>query len=59
LRTLRVLREWWDLHNEIRAGVVHDRLDSPLDGGLVLFCPACLQMDINITPETKWKVDDK
>jgi hypothetical protein len=30
-----------------------------LDGGLALFCPACPQMDINIPPETEWKVEDK
>jgi len=54
-----VSRQWWDLHNRIRAGVVHDRPDSPLDGGLALFCPACPQIDINIPPETDWKVDDK
>ena len=52
-------REWRDLHNRIRAGVVHDRPDAPVDGGLALFCPACPQVDINIPPETEWKPDDR
>ena len=56
---LRVSREWRDIHNQIRAGVVHDRPDNPVDGGLAVFCPACPQMDINIPPETEWKVDDR
>ena len=56
---LRVSREWCDIHNHIRAGVVHDRLDNLVDGGLTVFCPACLQMDINIPPETEWKADDR
>jgi CxC2 like cysteine cluster associated with KDZ transposases len=56
---LRVSRQWRDLHNRIRAGVVHDRPDHPVEGGLALFCPACPQMDINIPPETEWKSDDR
>ena len=56
---LRVSREWRDLHNRIRAGVVHDRPDIPIDGGLALFCPACPQIGINIPPEVEWKPDDK
>jgi hypothetical protein len=43
----------------MRAGVVHDRPDTPVDGGLAIFCPACPQMDINIPPETEWKADDR
>src|ERR1700727_1101755 len=56
---LRVSREWRDLHNRIRAGVVHDRPDTSVDGGLALFCPACPQIGINIPPETEWKADDR
>jgi hypothetical protein len=56
---LRVSREWRDLFNRIRAGVVHDRPDITIDGGLALFCPACPQMDINIPPELEWKPDDR
>jgi hypothetical protein len=56
---LRVSRQWRDLHNRIRAGVVHDRPDVPVDGGLALFCPACPQMDINIPPESEWKPEDR
>ena len=56
---LRVSREWWDLHNHMRAGVVHDQPDHPVEGGLALCCLACPQMDINIPPETEWKADDR
>lgn len=52
-------REWRDLQNRMRAGVVHSRLDRPLDGGLALFCPACPQFDINIPPEAEWKEEDR
>jgi hypothetical protein len=37
---------------------VHDQPDIPVEGGLALFCPTCLQVDINIPPEMEWKVDD-
>jgi len=43
----------------MRAGVVHDRPDSPAEGGLALFCPACPQVGINTAPETEWKAEDK
>jgi len=56
---LRVSRQWKDLHHRMRAGVVHDRPDYPLEGGLALFCPACPQMDVNIPPEIEWKDDDR
>ena len=52
-------REWRDLHNRIRAGVVHDRPDIPADGSLALICPACLQIGINIPPETEWKSENR
>jgi hypothetical protein len=54
-----VAREWRDLHNQIRAGVVHDQPDIPVEGGLALFFPACPQVHINIPPETEWKADDR
>ena len=56
---LRVSREWHDIHNHIRAGVVHDQPDNPVDDGLAVFCPTCPQMDINIPPEMEWKADDR
>ena len=34
---LSVSRQWWDLHNRIRARVVHDQTDHPVEGGLALF----------------------
>src|ERR1700677_3558941 len=43
----------------MRAGVAHDQPDHPVQGGLVLFCPACPQMDINIPSETEWKTDNR
>ncbi|KAI0245553.1 hypothetical protein BJV78DRAFT_1158538 [Lactifluus subvellereus] len=33
--------------------------DISIDGGLALFCPACPQIDINIPPETEWKLEDR
>lgn len=56
---LRVSRQWRDLHNRIRGGAVHDRLDKPADGALALFCPTCPQMGINIPPSTEWKEEDR
>ncbi|KIM74954.1 hypothetical protein PILCRDRAFT_79556, partial [Piloderma croceum F 1598] len=56
---LRVSRQWRDIHNQIRAGDVHDRPDVPADSGLALFCPACPQIGINIPPEIEWKADDR
>ena len=56
---LRVSRQWRDLHNRIRGGVVHDRPDVPVEGGLALFCPACPQIGINIPPECEWKPEDR
>ena len=56
---LRVSREWRDLHNRIRVGIVHDRPDTPINGSLALFCPACPQIDINIPLETEWKLEDR
>ena len=56
---LHISREWWDLHNRMRAGAVHDRIDVPIDGGLAMFCLACLQVDINILRPTKWKSEDR
>jgi hypothetical protein len=43
----------------MRAGVVHDRPDHPVEGGLALFCPACPQIDINVKPEIEWSDDDR
>ena len=51
--------EWRDLHNRIRVGIVNDRLDTPINGSLALFCSACPQIDINIPPETEWKLEDR
>ncbi|KAI0245232.1 hypothetical protein BJV78DRAFT_1140113, partial [Lactifluus subvellereus] len=47
------------IRSYFEAGVIHDRPDISIDGRLALFCPACLQIDINIPPETEWKLEDR
>ena len=51
-------REWRDLHNRMRSGYFHDRPDTPINGGLALFCPACPQMGINIPTPAEWDPED-
>lgn len=37
------------MHNRMRSGVLHDRIDRPSNGEMAIFCPACPQVGINIT----------
>lgn len=48
---LRVSRQWRDIHNRMRSGVLHDRIDRPSNGEMAIFCPACPQIGINVTPD--------
>lgn len=52
---MRVAREWRNIKLRQRAGVSHDNPSEIPPGGLVPFCAACPQPDVNL-PED-WKDD--
>lgn len=52
---MRVAREWRNIKLRQRAGVSHDNPETIPDGGLVPFCPACPQPDVNLP--ANWKED--
>jgi hypothetical protein len=43
----------------MRGGQAHDRVNDLVPGALVLFCPACPQLGINIPPENEWKENER
>ena len=43
----------------MRSGAVHDQSDVSINGGLAIFCPACPQIDVNISDQSEWKEDDR
>jgi hypothetical protein len=51
---LRVSRQWRDLKNRMQSGIGYQpQDDSPTDGSMALFCPACPQPGINLPND--WK----
>ena len=39
--------------------MVHDGKDSPMNGEMAIFCPACPQIGINVPPEMEWNEEDR
>jgi hypothetical protein len=42
----------------MHVGQAHDCITDLIPGALAVFCPACLQLGINIPPEKDWKFDE-
>ena len=52
---LRASRQWRDLKNRMQSGIGYEpEMDSPPDGSMAVFCPACPQPGINLPDD--WKV---
>ena len=43
----------------MRSGMGHDGKDSPMNGEMAIFCPACPQIGINVPPEMEWNEEDR
>ena len=53
---LKVSRQWRDLRNRMQSGLGHQQEDeSPSDGSMAIFCPACPQPGINLPEDWKTK----
>src|ERR1700733_4731755 len=53
---LRASRQWRDLKNRMQSGLGYKQEeDSPPDGSMAIFCPACPQPGINLPDDWKEK----